>query len=73
MHGQSVQNRPSWPNFATMCERIRYQKRDGAAIANAALQDADVLDETKMSMMIDQSYEGNAVGTEKKLLQKCVL
>ena len=53
-----------------MCERYLVSDRIGAAIANAALQDAGVSDKTEMSMIIDQSNEGNAVGTEIKLLHR---
>ena len=67
LHDQFVQNCRSWPNFTTICERYLVSDRIGAAIANAALQDAGVSDETEISMIIDQSYEGNAVGTEMKL------
>ena len=55
LHGQSIQNRESWPNLATMCERYLVSDRVGAAIANAALQDAGVLDKTGMSMINDGS------------------
>ena len=38
-----------------MCERFLVSDRVGAAIANAALQDAGVLDKKEMSMIIDRS------------------
>ena len=37
-----------------MCERYLVSDRVGAAISNAALQDAGVSDKTEMSMIIDR-------------------
>ena len=52
VHGQPVQNRRSWPNLPATCERYLVSDRVGAAIANAALHDAGVMDKTEMSMIL---------------------
>ena len=54
LNGQSIQNRQSWPNLATMCERYLVSDIVGAAIANTALHDPGVIDKTQTSIMIDR-------------------